>query len=104
ATGTRPRPTTTDAVNTAVEMAALQEPKVDYRTGRSWAGRARRAMTAAHATQFWQRRTNVWRKATNPARGAKRPRSSPGSGPTRRRFNHCASRAALQMEQPHDRP
>jgi hypothetical protein len=32
-------------------------------------------MTAAYATQFWQRRTNVWRKATNPARAAKRPTS-----------------------------
>ena len=32
-------------------------------------------MTAAYATQFWERRTNVWRKATNPARAAKRPRS-----------------------------
>src|SRR6516162_884175 len=29
-------------------------------------------MTAAYATQFWQRQTNVWRKATTPARGPKR--------------------------------
>src|SRR5258708_23636241 len=27
-------------------------------------------MTMAHATQFWQQRTNVWRRATSPARGA----------------------------------
>jgi superfamily I DNA/RNA helicase len=29
-------------------------------------------MTAAHAIQFWQQRTNVWRGVTSPAGGAKR--------------------------------
>ena len=44
--------------------------------GRGRAGRARRAMIAAHAPQFWQRRTNVWREVTSPARGPKLPRSA----------------------------
>ena len=45
-----------DAVNAVVAMAR----KASIVCNRP--GRARHAMTAAYATQFWQRRTNVWRR------------------------------------------
>jgi hypothetical protein len=38
-------------------------------------------VTAAHVTQFWQRRTNVWRRITNLARGAERLRNSYAGNP-----------------------
>jgi hypothetical protein len=53
-----------DAVNAVVAMA--RKRALCAATDR----RARHAMTAAYATHFWQRRTNVWREVTSPTRGS----------------------------------
>jgi len=62
-------------------------------------GRARHAMTAAYATQFWQRQTNLWREATSPACGRKRQRSGERhDGATHRRLSVRPVRANVWRE------